>query len=198
MWPEGWDDSIEMQTSGAQLKRPTKATAPPPSVILGTFANRNTHDKSGSGSNVRGLKSSTQQSQYKTVCVGKGLVSGHERKHTLCSISPELRMKVEATKHNRQRRDCFDCFNICSGKQRMSYEQWGTQAERSSKSKILVFCLSSQTLNHKRVQKLSGFVHHRQVAIKRDKAPKINHSSPHPSSHAKSDNAMKRRSERCP
>ena len=53
MWPEGWDDSIEMQTSGAQLKRPTKATAPPPSVILGAFANRNTHYKSGPGSNGR-------------------------------------------------------------------------------------------------------------------------------------------------
>ena len=66
MWPEGWDDGIEMQTSGAQLKRPTKATAPPPSVILGTFANRNTHYKSGPGSNGRGSEMPHSKSENAT------------------------------------------------------------------------------------------------------------------------------------
>ena len=45
--------AVEVPTSGAQLIRPTKAAAPPSSVILGAFANRNTHYKSGPGSNGR-------------------------------------------------------------------------------------------------------------------------------------------------
>ena len=54
MWPRGLDDNGEASTSGAPHVWPTKATAPPPSVILGAFANRNTHYKSGPGSNGRG------------------------------------------------------------------------------------------------------------------------------------------------
>ena len=53
MWPRGLDDNGEASTSGAPHVWPTKATAPPPSVILGAFANRNTHYKSGPGSNGR-------------------------------------------------------------------------------------------------------------------------------------------------
>jgi hypothetical protein len=48
--------AVEVPTSGAQFIRPTKATAPPSSVILGAFANRNTHYKSGPGSNGRERK----------------------------------------------------------------------------------------------------------------------------------------------
>jgi len=52
--------AVEVPTSWAQFIRPTKATAPPPSVILGMFANRNTHDKSVSGSNSRAYTGATR------------------------------------------------------------------------------------------------------------------------------------------
>ena len=80
MWPRGLDDSNEIADTWAQFLWPTKATAPPPSVILGTFANRNTHDKSGSGSNVRGLKSSTAKSIQNSVW-GKGWYQGMRNVH---------------------------------------------------------------------------------------------------------------------
>ena len=54
MWPRGLGDSSESADIRGAVIWPTKATAPPPSVILGTFANRNTHYKSGPGSNGRG------------------------------------------------------------------------------------------------------------------------------------------------
>ena len=55
-----------MPTSGVQFCWPTKATAPPPSMILGTFANRNTHYKSGPGSNGRGSEMPHSKSENAT------------------------------------------------------------------------------------------------------------------------------------
>lgn len=66
MWPRGLGDSSESADIRGAVIWPTKATAPPLSVILGTFANRNTHYKSGPGSNGRGSEMPHSKSENAT------------------------------------------------------------------------------------------------------------------------------------